>query len=176
MPSPVAHGLAGLSVVWSLEGLRLLSSLSPATKRRLLATCLLFAMVPDVDLLFTVHRGPTHSVGAALIAAVLAGGVAFWLRLPFVPIAVACGLAYGSHVLLDWLGEDTSTPSGLMGLWPWRSTYYRSGLDIFEGISRRYWLPEQFLAQNLKAVGLELAVVLPVAALAYWLRRRVSSG
>ena len=33
-------------------------------------------------------------------------------------LALATGLAYATHTLLDWLGTDASPPIGIMALWP----------------------------------------------------------
>ena len=74
--------------------------------------------------------------------------------------------------LLDWLGADSSTPRGVMALWPLATTYYVSGLDVFDNISRRYWLPG-FWRHNTVAVVRELLLLGPVAALGGWFSRRV---
>ena len=76
--------------------------------------------------------------------------------------------AYGTHILLDWLGKDTAPPFGLPALWPFSSRYYISGADLFMEISRRYWKPDEFIVGNLKAVGWEMLVLGPIAALAWW--------
>jgi hypothetical protein len=41
---------------------------------------------------------------------------------------------------------------------------------VFSTISRRYWLPG-FVMHNIAAVFRELAILLPIVAVAYWLRR-----
>ena len=79
--------------------------------------------------------------------------------------------AYASHTLLDWLGTDASPPIGIMALWPFSSDYYESHLHVFRAISRRYWLPE-FLTWNARALGGELAILLPLTALVFFARRR----
>jgi hypothetical protein len=81
--------------------------------------------------------------------------------------------AYGSHLFLDWLGKDTSRPGGLTVLWPFSSSYFISGLDLFEEVSRRYWLPREFILGNLGAVSWEVMVLLPllIAAWTHWSRR-----
>jgi len=79
--------------------------------------------------------------------------------------------AYASHTLLDWLGTDSSPPIGIMALWPFSSEYYESHLHLFRAISRRYWLPE-FWTSNARALAGELAILLPVIALVFFVRRR----
>ncbi len=82
--------------------------------------------------------------------------------------AAAIASAYGSHLFLDWLGKDTSSPPGLTIFWPFSPTSYMSGYDLFGEVSRRYWLIDEFFIGNLKAVGWEVLVLLP-AALAAWI-------
>ena len=55
-----------------------------------------------------------------------------------------------------------------MMLWPFSSRFFLSGYDVFMAISRRYWLPEEFIVGNLRALGWELMVLLPVL-LAAWM-------
>lgn len=121
------------------------------------------AVLPDVDFLLPIpHRGPLHSVGA--VAVVFAAVVAArWHRSDRLAAASAIALAYGSHVLLDWLGTDTFTPRGVMVLWPFSSAFYVSGLDVFAEISRRYWM-EGFWRQNTIAILREIVILaLPFA-------------
>ncbi len=56
--------------------------------------------------------------------------------------------AYGSHLVLDWTGKDTSSPPGLTIAWPFSATYYVSGWNLFGEVSRRYWLPQEFVARK----------------------------
>ena len=76
-------------------------------------------------------------------------------------LATAVGAAYLTHVLLDWLGEDSGPPSGIMALWPFTHHYYVSGLDLFAGVDRRYWLPG-FWRNNATSVLREIAILAPV--------------
>jgi hypothetical protein len=146
----------------------------------------LAGMAPDLDLLFGVHSGPTHGLGAAFIAGALAWAcTAVWRASRSSGVvggnatntfaagtfAVAVAVAYASHTLLDWLGSDTSPPIGIMALWPLSREYSESTFHLFMAISRRYWLPE-FWAYNLRALLRELAILLPVVAAVMLLRRR----
>jgi inner membrane protein len=164
MPSPVGHAIAGVASGWIVRGNHL--SESTGSGRREAALFAALGMLADVDLLFGIHSGPTHGLGAAAVAAAAA-----WLpwfsvhrtpdRLQF---ALACVLAYASHTLLDWLGTDTSAPIGIMALWPFSREYYESGLHVFMAVSRRVRHPELFWAQNITAVIRELAILAPIAA------------
>lgn len=191
MPSPVGHALAGLAAGWAVAP-------PCGFARRGLrrgAVFALAAILPDLDLLTSVHRGPTHGVGAA----VLAGAVAWaWCafaqsgtRSPRRPVVrgegraraggppwrfgLAVGAAWGTHTLLDWLGADTSPPIGLMALWPFSRGYYASHLDLFLAVSRRYWRPD-FLALNLHAIAREIVLLAPLAAAVILFRGQSSGG
>ncbi len=125
-------------------------------------------VLPDLDLLFGPHSGPAHSVGAAIVVAIMAWGVSGFRARPAMTLAIFA--AYASHIFLDWLGEDTSAPYGVMALWPLSHEYFMSPASLFPAITRRYWLAG-FWEHNLRALVFELAVLAPVA-LAVWWRRR----
>jgi inner membrane protein len=171
MPSPVGHALAGISAGWLVD--------RPGTRARTVVFALA-GTAADVDLLFGAHSGPTHGLGAAVIAGMLVAVVSS-VRLRAeatrsakegaLRFAGAVMAAYASHTLLDWLGTDLSPPIGIMALWPFTSDYYESHLHLFRAISRRYWLPE-FWTSNARALAGELAILLPVIALVFFARRR----
>lgn len=157
MPSPIGHALAGIAVG---------ALIARRPGWRLLAVAAVAAALPDVDFFLPLqHRGPSHSVGAAAMAfaaalVVLSTGSHVTHRWR---TAAAVGLAYASHTLLDWLGADTSTPRGLMALWPVSTTFYISGLDVFNSVDRRYWT-SGFWTRNAMTVLREIAILGPVAA------------
>src|SRR3954470_5529459 len=165
MPSPGGHAIAGVVAGW----------LGAPPERHDSSRIILFAaagMAADLDLLVGAHSGPSHGLGAAVIA-----GVVLWVTLRSCGVrrrarlALATGLAYATHTLLDWLGTDSSPPIGIMALWPFSRNYYESPWHIFMAISRRYWLPE-FWTYNLRALGRELLILVPLALIAVALRRR----
>ena len=142
----------------------------------LVLACAALALAPDLDILVASHRTYTHSMAAAALAALAGGAVAQALRLPGLATGLTCGLAVASHIVLDWLGHDTSTPRGLMALWPVSSAYFYSGVDLFADISRRYWKPEEFILKNAVSIVREVALLGPIAGLAWWARRRSVSS
>jgi membrane-bound metal-dependent hydrolase YbcI (DUF457 family) len=168
MPSPLGHALAGVTAGWAIAGP---APTSPGAARRYLwRTAALFAtlgMLPDLDLLVDGHhRTLTHGLGSAVVVGVIVAIVARQGRL-----GLASAAAYASHILLDWLGSDTSPPIGVMALWPFSRDYHQSDLHLFYSVSRRYWMPG-FVAHNLRAVAWELAILVPLIAAA-WLRQTV---
>jgi membrane-bound metal-dependent hydrolase YbcI (DUF457 family) len=170
MPTPVGHALGGLVCGWLIAP----QPLQPAARsaslvRHALAFGALGALA-DIDLLFHTHSTYTHSLGAALLVTVL---VMLLVRLrpsgAGTRLALACGAAYASHVLLDWLGTDTSPPYGITALWPFSSAFYYSGLDLFPAVDRRYWLPG-FWQRAVTSITWELITLLPLTLLVLWLR------
>jgi membrane-bound metal-dependent hydrolase YbcI (DUF457 family) len=171
MPTPVGHALGGLAASWFAEsaaGKRSWPSIVP-----LAIASAAVGMSPDLDLLLGSHRTYTHSIAGVAVA-----GFVAWLfmrrrRMPrAVGVAIAIAAAYASHLLLDWLGKDSSSPPGLMALWPFSSRFYISGIDLFGEVSRRYWKPDEFIVGNFLVVGRELVILLPFIALAWYLRSR----
>ena len=148
--------------------------LSPA----LLVAAAAIAVAPDLDLLIGLHRAYTHSLGAVCVV-----GITSWLvvrgRVPYpMPAAAMLTAAYGSHLLLDWMGKDTSSPLGLTIMWPFSARYYVSGWNLFGAVSRRYWLPREFIVGNLQALAWELMALVPVLLIAWvvWSKRTLAGG
>jgi membrane-bound metal-dependent hydrolase YbcI (DUF457 family) len=168
MPTPVGHALGGLAAAFLGSSTGRPVRMTPAV----LWASAAIAVLPDLDILFGQHRSYTHSIGAgALVAAVT------WVLVRRSANAASTTMimtaAFSSHLLLDWLGKDTAPPGGLKLLWPFTSTYYVSGLDLFGEVSRRYWLPREFIAGNLGAVGWEVVTLLPLVLLTWvWWSRR----
>jgi inner membrane protein len=181
MPSPLGHAIAGITAGWLVAGAPTHPSkvagtfpgTRPATFWRESALFGALAALPDVDLLFGMHSGPTHSLAVAGIV-----GLATYLLarpprgLRRGRFAIACAAAYASHVLLDWLARDTTAPIGIMALWPFSYAHYESDLHIFRAISRRYYEGWTFVDQNVRAVSLELVILIPLLVLIIALRRR----
>lgn len=128
------------------------------------------ALAPDLDLLIGNHRGISHSIGAAAIV-----GAVTWIFTKRIAFALAVALAWGSHIFLDWLSNDTRPPLGVMAFWPFTSEYYKSSLEIFPPVSRRYW-EARFWIYNLRALVFELIVLGPPALICIFLSRYRNRG
>ncbi len=169
MPSPVGHALGGIAAGCAI---------SRSKCRREVLAFAAAGVIADVDLILSAtHRGPTHSVVTAILVFLVAF-TAFSSQRPRdanLRLAAAIGLAYFTHVLFDWLGEDSGPPSGIMAFWPFSTAYHVSGLDVFNGIERRYWLPE-FWWGNARSVLREILIVGPLAWLAVKWSPRVVGG
>jgi membrane-bound metal-dependent hydrolase YbcI (DUF457 family) len=178
MPGPVGHALAGFASAWVAQALPLnRTRTKPQVAGRvawvlgggLAIACATVAVLPDLDVVFGRHRGVSHSLGAAVLTGVVAWGVASLWQAPRLRTAVTCGAAVASHVLLDWLAMDLTPPFGIMALWPLSTSYYISGADLFMEVSRRYWDPREFIFRNLAGFAVELCILVPIAAAAWWI-------
>lgn len=164
MPSPVGHALAGVAIVCGAD-----IATHRRSSGRLMAAAAGLAMLPDLDLVLPgTHRTATHSLAAAcltfIVAALVTGQVTRWRT------AVICGLAYASHLLLDWLGADFSPPRGIQLLWPFSGRWFISNLDVFRQTARRYFWTPPIVRQNAIAVAQEIAILLPLV-IGLWLAR-----
>jgi membrane-bound metal-dependent hydrolase YbcI (DUF457 family) len=183
MPSPIGHALGGVAAAWTAD----LVHGRRDERHRLLLLYMALAAAPDLDLLVPgSHRMATHSLFAMLLVFIIAaavtaqvtprrasrfGGQAHWRT------AAMCAAAYGSHLLLDWLGADNVPPRGIQLLWPVSDRWFISDLDLFRQTARQHFLSPAIMQQNAIAVAQELAIMAPVVALLWWARaRRSQSG
>lgn len=125
----------------------------------------LCGVLPDIDFLFGGHRGLTHTIGAMCAVGCVTAVIA--RRQPSLWFAAAA--AYGTHLLLDWLGGDGTAPLGIMTLWPFTDTFYLSPYTVFPAICRQYWSAE-CQVDLVQAVIREALVLGPIAAFAVWFR------
>jgi membrane-bound metal-dependent hydrolase YbcI (DUF457 family) len=171
MPSPLGHGLAGLTVHVLLSRDR-----TELRDWRRASVTVGAALAPDVDLMFRFvdgrnHHGcEMHSVGAVFLAA-LTGLLVFrllgWQRQPALAFAVA--LAWASHIVLDLLNLDTNPPIGIQALWPFSAGYFKSPVLIFLDVGRT--LKWTTVRHNAAAGAWECAVLVPLLLVAWRLRR-----
>ena len=167
MPSPIGHALGGLAAAWTadlVDGRR-------DDRWRPLLLYMALAAAPDLDLVVPGgHRMATHSLFAMLlvfiIAAAVTAQVTRWRD------AVVCAAAYGSHLLLDWLGADNLPPRGIQLLWPVSDRWFISDLDLFRQTARQHFLAPAVMLQNAIAVAQEVAIMAPIVALLWWARQR----
>lgn len=190
MPLPVAHSLAGGTIyaVADADGGLF------GWKRLLLA--LFIANAPDLDFIPGLligqpnrfHHGPTHSIAAVLIVAVVAAGAAaLGARWPVrrqidaravTGTALMVGGLWLSHILLDAFTEDLFGPFGVPLLWP-ISDRYLLFYPWFPHVARYSGSSEPvafFLSllnpHNAWAATVEVMTLTPVLVLVTWWRRR----
>lgn len=178
MTSPVGHSLAGLAVGGGIQWRR----------QWPLALLLLFsANAADLDFLPGLiagdanryHHLASHSLAAAVLYALLAG--LMWRvfsgcdRSRALQVGLLAGLAYATHLLLDWFTVDGGEPWGMQLLWPFSDGFFMSDVPFFLPVEHGTFgdpLPRVaalFLSPvNCATVALEIAVLGPVLLLGRW--------
>jgi len=145
----------------------------------MLWVCVALAAAPDLDLLAPyTHRTVTHSLIAVASIAIVTMMVTGKVTRGIVPLVVlTCTLAYGSHLALDWMAVDDSLPRGIQLLWPFDHRWFISGWDLFRGTARRDILTATSMKTNALAILQEVAMLGPIAVLAYrWSCRAARSS
>lgn len=171
MPSPLAHALAGMSIVWSGDAVAP-SSMVPRSRLTIVWAAAVAAMLPDADLVNpAIHRMMTHSVTAVGLVLVAVAAVTKYLtgRVDL-RTSLTCAGAYGSHLLLDWLGADLKEPPGIQLLWPFSDRWFISDWRVFGAMERSDMFSLRTIVWNLKAVAWELLVLVPIGLAVRYLR------
>ncbi len=88
---------------------------------------------------------------------------------PATRLAVAVGMGWLSHVLLDWLGSDARLPLGIMALWPFSDVYYAAPFPIFMDVGRE--ISWRTFRHNLVAMAWEWVLLVPMLLAARHIRR-----
>jgi membrane-bound metal-dependent hydrolase YbcI (DUF457 family) len=166
VPTPLGHGLAGIATGWAVAGVARESRRALATQAAILAG---LAMAADLDLLVGAHSGPTHSIGAAAIAGLVAALARWPIARTRVMIGVVAFLAWATHPLMDSLAPDTSLPYGVMAFWPFSHQYFLTGLSVFMPIWR-YPVSVRAITHDALAIGREILLLVPAVYLAWTVR------
>lgn len=179
MPTPVGHSLAGFAIS--------LAAGERAVRHPWLAAGALVALanMPDLDFLpgyligvpRAYHWGPAHSIAAALLAGLVAGFVARALSGRFLPFFALGSAAYGSHLLLDYLLGPGPVSVGLQLFWPISAERFIAPVAVFQMFPATLDdigpLRALFSRAVLPLMARELAILAPVCAVAWLLRRRL---
>lgn len=180
MPSPIGHVLSGASIALAADqlgrvrGTSLGGRTTGAEFKTALVACVLLATLPDADLLYPpIHRAFTHSVGSTILVTIVATVVTGWVTgRRSLAFGMLCGIAWGSHALLDWLGADPNPPRGIKALWPFSDQWFISGWDIFRGTERRRVFTLASMLYNARTIAQEIAMLAPMTVVLYWWRVR----
>ncbi len=123
MPLPIAHGFLGAAIV---------AAIHPKINRIVSVPPLLggfLANLADIDFVLSLstgdkswHRGFTHSFLISILVFVL---IAIWLGRDRIRESIAYGLAYSSHLVLDYATSDGGGPQLL-----WFFSYERFSVGI----------------------------------------------
>jgi membrane-bound metal-dependent hydrolase YbcI (DUF457 family) len=177
--------LAGVAVAWTADlvpGRRAWRTAAAAASfylrggGALTLVCAVLAVAPDLDLLFGAHRTVTHSVGAMIFVALFAAAMAANAGRPIARVALMCAAAYGSHLLMDWLGADQRPPFGIQALWPFDRGWYISSFSVFRKTVRFLFPPDVVVRENAWTVARELAILGPIVAGLWLVRVKALAG
>jgi inner membrane protein len=176
MASPIAHGLVGAAVhVATARGRAELGSAARTL------TLVALASAADLDLGFRLldgrnhHQGVTHSVGFAVLVAVVTWVVGRWTKggagafMGFV-----AGLAWWSHGVVDYLSGDTTPPFGPMLLWPFTADHFISPWSLF--LETRRVPAWATVTHDAWAVARELVILVPALSVVWCVRFGRASG
>ena len=182
MPSPVAHSLTSYIVYRITYG-------KPVWRQswRMILFYILCANLPDLDFLpgFLIgepnrfHHGISHSLGFAVLFGLLVGFFLHWRKNEgFLRNFLVFFSLYFSHLILDYLADDTSAPYGEPLWWPISSKYYISPILIFTDIQRvssgdrLSFLTSLINLHNLWAITLEIIVFLIILGFIVVIRKK----
>ena len=185
MATPICHSLAGYAVYG-------LARHGQAQRRPdLLLLCLFMANAPDLDFLPGIvmgspalyHQEITHSLGCTLLVSLAVASIGHFRNRSFNTIFSLSGIAYLSHLVIDFFGVDSRPPYGIPLLWPISSSHYISPMPIFLGVhhigstlgSTLEWIKGILHPYNLRAIALEIVLMFPFVIFARR-QHKVSSG
>lgn len=178
MPSPVGHTLTGLCGFLVAQ-----RHVVPRRRGWLLVGSVVTANLPDLDFLPGLllgnpaffHHQATHSLAAVVIVSVLIGSLASWWNLNGIRWGTLGGGLYLSHVVLDLLINDLSSPFGVQLFWPFSKAYFISTFTPFSGFA--YFDPALGMLRsilsvyNLRVILWEIVLLAPLVALAWYVGR-----
>ena len=183
MCSPVGHCLAALAIGIKVEKKQL--------TLKYFSFCVFSGCAADLDFLVGWYYGDLngyHHLGSHSIFAALLYGLIVYVALrnfgnshnPDEPSIwpVAGGLMYLSHIVLDWLAEDTSEPVGIQLLWPLSEQFMASPISIFprfmheaDGADVLGMFVGLFNWHNFTVVIIEIVIFLPLVLMTLWSKR-----
>ena len=178
MALPIAHSCCGLAFgilrfVPRCNSLR--AALHLAWTRRVeLFVCILVANAPDIDFLFGILTGSLnrfHQTGTHTLAGISALALGLWLYGKYArknPPVLAFWFVFlilAGHLVIDVFTADTRRPIGLMLAWPFSERYWHSAVSLFPASAKKNFA-DIFCLQNLKNIGWEFLIALPLVALA----------
>lgn len=184
MSTPMGHSLLGL----------IAGQLVKPETIRLQPNWLLLSVIAgnaaDLDFLPGLLSGDLnryhHQASHSILVALLVGLLVWCLLLRCSHQAGRAGLlttlAYGSHLLVDYLTADYRPPLGIPLFWPFSPDYFLSPYILLDGV--RHGMPGdssltsllQIVSwQNLQLLMLETTLFLPPLLLLLWWRRSNST-
>jgi hypothetical protein len=175
MPSPLAHGFAGYSILMLAEP-RMATDMRSNLKA--MGTGFFFGGLADADFFVAYfasqndvvfhHHYFTHSIPFTLLIGLIAYPILKWIlkiSRPFRMSAILTAI-YGSHLFLDYFTHDGSVPIGIPLLWPFTHKHFMAPIEIFMSIHRG-GMENLFGAHNMEAIIREFFITAPIALASY---------
>ena len=180
MCTPIGHTLFGYSVF-------LASPLWNQWKAwRIFLFVLIVANMPDLDIVIgyivgkpnLYHQHFSHSLFFVMCVSILLGWGSKWFLKGF---GLKMGLLTAgillSHLMLDFLGRDTSYPYGIQVFWPFSKEFFISPVRIVRSVSKssasQTFIQSLFCWHNFWTVFSEIAVFVPlILGLRIWRKKR----
>ena len=168
MCTPIGHSIAGCSIVSGQQG-----RTGPA-RWILLIAIIMASNLPDIDFVFgyiagnpnLYHHLWTHSLFFMLMSGVIFG-IAYRVlegKGGFKAGLVVCCIVF-SHLVLDFITGDSSTPYGMQLFWPVSRDFFISPITLFRDVSKasssQAFLGSLFCWHNAWTVLLEVAILGP---------------
>lgn len=183
MATPIGHAIAAYAV--SQGGIRS----DGKDKLLFLVLCMFAAVAPDLDFVPGIlsgqpalyHQGVSHSFIVGLLVSLIMAGFCRLTEYDFRVRFTLFFLSYISHFILDFFGPDSRPPLGQPLFWPFSMSHYMAPFQIFPGVRHASstsvgtteWVSTVLQIQNLKAIGVELLILLPLAMVSRAARNRL---
>ena len=175
MPTSVGHSLLGYILYLIFK-----KNYKLIENQKIVLFYLFIANAPDLDFIPGIcighahrfHHGITHTLGFSLFFALILCLVPKLRKKTNFIIFFLLGF---THVIVDFLGADTSYPFGVMLFWPFTKKYFISSYSVFLDIHKTT-LHSLFDLHNLKAMTLETLIFLPVIIVLRFILKRRKQG
>ena len=158
MPSPLAHSVTGyaLSQLPSAKALAIrdaVPSLWLAIYGAFVSVLPDFDFIPQVITGLRFHRGPSHSLLAALMMSLLLSLIAYGVKhqISYRKLFVFTLICYSAHLTMDAI---TAGGDGMRLLWPFSEQYFRAPFSLFPAVhhSRGFWDASHFVFISVELV------------------------
>ena len=180
MALPLAHSLVGFTLYDLIVDERGKWSLG------MICLFIFIANLPDLDVLPGLLVGDankfhrhylSHSIGASMIfGALIAAIFSFLKQKPFMIHFFVFSCVCFSHVIIDFLNEDTRPPFGVPMFWPFTSEYIISPKPIFFSVHKigrsDLFFQSVFLMQNFWVALREIVIIVPILTLVRFFKMR----
>jgi len=146
------------------------------------------AILPDFDFLpglllgdlRAFHHQASHSLTAVVIVSLLITGLARRWNLNGMAWGIWGGGLYLSHIILDLLVNDPSSPFGVQLLWPFSESYFISPVTPFASFDyfdqTAGMISAMLSVHNFQTMVREILLMAPLVGLTWYVRKYCTGG